>query len=102
MLRIAKRFLWMLLLAFGLQGVLAFVPAGPIGNGGDAWQTPSIGYGLGGDLNAPKNIGEAYRRNIPVLYYSYDANFLDFFGSNGVAAVDSAFSLVINAFTNNP
>jgi hypothetical protein len=102
MLRIAKRFLWMLLLAFGLQGVLAFVPAGPIGNGGDAWQTPSIGYGLGGDLNAPKNIGEAYRRNIPVLYYSYDANFLDFFGSNGVAAVDSAFSLVNNAFTNNP
>lgn len=90
------------MLAFGLQGAWAYVPSGPVGNGGDSWQTPSIGYGLDGDVNAPKNIGEEYRRNIPVMFYSYNANFLDFFGSNGVVAVDSAFSLVNNAFTNNP
>ena len=90
------------MLAFGLQGARAYVFGGPIGNGGDAYQTPAIGYGLNGDLNAPKNFGEEYRRNIPVLYYSYNANFLDFFGSNGVAAVDSAFALVNNVFTNNP
>ena len=41
---------------------------------------------------APKNIGEEYRRNTPVMYYTFDANFLDYFGSNGVAAVDSAFT----------
>jgi len=96
----------LLLLALGLQGARAFSLAGPIGNGlaghGDTWQTAVIGYGLGGDIVAPKNIGEEYRRNIPVLFYSYNANFLDFFGSNGVAAVDSAFAIVNNAFTNNP
>jgi hypothetical protein len=107
MLRSAKSFLWMLLLlASGLQAARAFVPGGPIGNGAaghaDTWQTAVIGYGLGGDLLAPKNIGEEYRRNIPVLFYSYNANFLDFFGSNGVVAVDAAFALVNNAFTNNP
>ena len=50
----------------------------------------------------PKILGEGYRRNTPVMYYAYDANFLDFFGSNGVAAVDSAFAILNNAFTNNP
>jgi len=97
----------LLLLALGLQGARAFSLLGPIGNGaaghGDTWQTAVIGYGIiDGDIGAPKNIGEEYRRNIPVLFYSYNANFLDFFGSNGVAAVDSAFALVNNAFTNNP
>lgn len=115
MLRSAKRFLWVALLAFGLQGVWGFALLGPLANGGDSWQTLAIGYGLPytqfgtpggpvdlGDIGGPKNIGEGYRRNIPVIFYSYDANFLGFFGSNGVAAVDSAFSLINNAFTNNP
>lgn len=79
----------------------AFSPGGPIGNGtpGDSWQTPVIGYGLGGDLNAPKNLGEEYRRNTPVVYYTYDANFLDYFGSNGVVAVDDAMA-ILNTLTN--
>jgi len=47
----------------------------------------------------PKNLGEEYRRNTPVVYYSFDANFLDFFGSNGVAAIDSAVA-IINSLTN--
>ena len=74
----------------------AFSPGGPIGNGGDSWQTPVIGYGLGGDIMAPKNIGEEYRRNRPVMYYAYDPNFLDYFASNGVVAVDSAFAIMNN------
>jgi len=90
-----------LLLACGLQSSWAYSLGGPIGNGtpGDSWQRPVIGYGLGGDLNAPKNLGEEYRRNTPVVYYTFDANFLDFFGSNGVAAVRSAIA-VLNALTN--
>lgn len=79
---------------FGLlPSVWAFSPAGPVGNGGDSWQSPVIGYG---GLEAPKNIGEEYRRNIPTNYYAFDANFLGFFGSNGVAAVDGAFTIMNN------
>ena len=99
MRQLINQFLWAALLAAGLQTGLAFSPAGPIGNGGDAWQVPVIGYGLPGDLVAPKNIGEEYRRNTPVLYYTCDVNFLEYFGSNGVVAVDGAFA-ILNALTN--
>jgi hypothetical protein len=112
MRQLIKSFLWVGLLALGLQGAWAFSLGGPIGNNpnpitadgvqGDAWQQPVIGYGLPGDLNAPKNLGEEYRRNIPVMYYACNANFLDYFGSNGVAAVDGAFAILNNVFTNNP
>src|SRR5207249_551713 len=40
-----------------------------------------------------------YRRNMPVQYYACDANFLDYFGSNGVYAVDQA-AAVYNALAN--
>lgn len=43
---------------------------------------------------APHNIGEGYRWNIPVLYYTYDSSFLGYFGSNGVHAVDSAVAIL--------
>ena len=85
--------------AVGLRVAWGYSLGGPIGNGGDNWQTPEIGYGLAGDENAPKNYGEGYRRNTPVMYYAYDAGFLTFFGSNGVAAVDSAYS-ILNSLTN--
>jgi hypothetical protein len=98
-----KRFLWIIGLAFSLQSAWAFSLAGPIGNASDAiWQVPVIGYGLPGDVNAPKNIGEDYRRNTPVIYYVYDETFSDFFGPNGEASVDGAFAIMNNAFTNNP
>jgi hypothetical protein len=88
---------------FGLlQSLYAFTPAGPVGNGGDAWQVQNIGYGPPTDDVGPKNIGEEYRRNTPVMYYAYDATFLDYFGSNGVAAVQGAFNIMNNVFTNNP
>ncbi len=86
-------------MALGLQTAGAFSLGGPIGNAGDSWQQAVIGYALGGDLNAPKNIGEEYRRNLPVMYYACNANFLDFFGSNGVSAVDSSFA-ILNGLTN--
>ena len=94
-----KKIVSALLLGLSLQAAWAFSNGGPIGNGGDSWQVPTIGYGLGGDLNAPKNFMEDYRLNTPVVYYAYDANFWGYFRSNGVAAVDSAFA-VLNALTN--
>lgn len=104
-----KTFLLVAMVMFGLRhSVEAYSLGGPIGNnpnpfgiqpGGDSWQQVVIGYGLGGDLNAPKNLGEGYRRNTPVMYYAYDVNFLDFFGSNGIVAVDGAFT-ILNNLTN--
>jgi hypothetical protein len=85
---------------FGLlHSARAFSLAGPIGNGGDAWQVQNIGYGPPSDDVAPKNLGEEYRRNTSVLYYAYDQAFLDYFGSNGVVAVDGAFA-IMNSLTN--
>ncbi|MDE3066799.1 MAG: putative Ig domain-containing protein [Verrucomicrobiota bacterium] len=95
-------FLCLLALAFSLQSAWGFALLGPAiggGHGGDAWEQPVIGYGLPGDIGTPKNLGEEYRRNAPVLYYAYDANFLDFFGSNGVLAVDQAIG-IMNGLTN--
>jgi len=43
---------------------------------------------------APHNLGEGYRWSIPTLYYTYDPSFLDYFGSNGVQAVDEAFAIL--------
>jgi len=96
MRQLIKHFSWMAMLALGLQSARAYSLAGPIGNGGDAWQVLAIGYGRVGDLVAPKNLGEEYRRDIPVLYYSYDQNFLDYFGSNGTVSVDAAFAIMNN------
>jgi len=106
-----KTFLLLGAVMFGLlQSAGAYSLGGPIGNDpkpngvaqGDAWQQGVIGYGLAGDLNAPKNIGEGYRRNTKVMYYAFDANFLGFFGSNGVTAVDNSFVILNGTFTNNP
>ncbi len=94
-----KSILWVLLLALSLQTSWAFSLAGPVGNGGDNWQVADIGYGPPTSLIAPKNIGEEYRRNIPVMYYTYDANFFDYFGTAGATSVDSAFA-ILNALTN--
>ena len=79
------------MLASSLQISRAFSTAGPVANGGDAWQTQNEGYG---GQYAPKNLGEEYRRNIPVMFYAYDANFLGFFGPDGATAVDGAFALL--------
>jgi hypothetical protein len=96
MLRIAKLAGCAALLAFGLQSALGFSLMGPPN---EAWQTPTIGYNLPGDIGSPHNLGEEYRWNTPTIYYAYDANFLDYFASNGVFAVDQAIAIV-NGLTN--
>tara|TARA_B100000674_G_scaffold303610_1_gene252152 strand:+ start:2460 stop:4586 length:2127 start_codon:yes stop_codon:yes gene_type:complete len=40
------------------------------------------------------NIGEEYRWNSPVITYTYDESFLNYFGSNGVVAVEKAIQLL--------
>ena len=118
MQRIIKFFLWMAFWAMGLQTTWGFALLGPLppSLGGETWQVSTIGYGLAytesilnvgpggellwlGDVGGPHNIGEEYRRNVPVLYYAYDQNFSGFFGADGETAVDQAFA-IMNSLTN--
>ena len=111
--------------AFGFA-LLGPIPAA--GNP-DAYQIPAIGYGIGGliviggpfstlggyapasdfeapaliiphsDIGTPKLLGEGYRRNTPVLYYSFDESFFNFFHDGGEAEVDKAMA-IFNSLTN--
>lgn len=94
MLRLLKRVAWLGVLAAGLPSAQAFSTGGPY----ETWQVLDLGYNIPerGDVMGPMNIGEDYRRNIPILYYAFDENFLDYFGSNGVWAVDQAFAILNN------
>ena len=95
MLRLIKRCCWVLLLAGAIQSVSAFSLLGP---GNEAYQIPSLGYN-NPTITGPKNLGEEYRWDLPTLYYAFDQSFLDYFGSNGVRAVDQAFQILTNYFT---
>ena len=117
-----KKILWIVGLVFSLQSLWAFSLLGPSaaypgvsGTFGDSWQTEIIGFNpipaysgappyLGYDLLAigPKNLGEGYRRNTPVIYYGFDQNFARFFGVDGEQAVVQALDMLNNVFTNNP
>ncbi len=98
-----KIFLLFAILTLGwAQDSRAFSLGGPIANAGDAWQLQVIGYGLAFDLDAPKNWGQGYRRNTQTMYYAVDANFADFFGTNGLTAIQSSFAILNGTFTNNP
>lgn len=104
-----------LLLAAGSWRAQAFALLGPLtsmaglpATYGDSWEVPAIGYDLGGDVGTPKNFNQGYRRNIPVMYYAFDASFENqsapesgFFGLQGQQAVDSAMNLLTYTFTNN-
>jgi hypothetical protein len=50
----------------------------------------------GQDIGGPMNIDEGYRWNVPVVTYGFDASFLAYFGSNGVAAVEGAIEVLNN------
>ena len=58
------------------------------------WMDEQKAYRRSGDIGGPMNIGEGYRWNIPVITYGFDRSFLDYFGSNGVAAVESAIAII--------
>jgi len=107
------------LLAASLTPSFAFSLLGPVANANpgslttlnsDKWQTPANGFNPTGPYSeplgiidqapqGPKNLGEEYRCNAPVMYYACDANFLDFFGMSGLMAVEQAFA-VLNDLTN--
>ncbi|MBI3850121.1 MAG: putative Ig domain-containing protein [Verrucomicrobia bacterium] len=105
MWQLLKRSLLVLLLAAGAQSAWAF---SLLGNFDDwqvnqlAYQTGFIGFNDGpvnyGDVpvGGPMNLGEEFRWNIPIINYAFDQNFLDYFGSNGVYAIEEAIAILNN------
>jgi hypothetical protein len=107
MQQVIKRSLWIVGLALSLSSAWGFALLGPVaeapgpGGGlgvGDSWEQPIIFYNPLTSWDTapigPKNIGEFYRRNCPVLYYACDASFLGYFGSNGMVEIDKAFDIM--------
>jgi hypothetical protein len=76
----------------GVRSASAFALLGPFA----PWMTTQLSYQDGVSIGGPMNIGEGYRWNVPVITYGYDQSFLDFFGTNGVAAVESAIQILNN------
>lgn len=68
----------------------AFALLGPI----QPWMQTTNGVIFPGDIGGPMCLSNEYRWNVPVVTYGFDKSFLDFFGSNGVAAVKSAIQIL--------
>ena len=76
----------------------AFALLGPF----EEWMQPSNSfrlpinfmYGGPGDIGGPMWISNGYRWNVPVVSYGFDQSFLNFFGTNGVAAVEAAIQVI--------
>src|SRR5277367_6213123 len=47
-----------------------------------------------GHIGGPMCISNGYRWNVPVVTYGFDQSFLNFFGTNGVAAVEGAIQIL--------
>lgn len=59
-----------------------------------SWMDQTKSYHLRGDIGGPMNINEGYRWNMPVITYGFERSFLNYFGSNGIAAVESAIQIL--------
>ena len=105
MLSLLKRFLLIALLACIVPVAWAYSLLGPVANGPeDSYQVSGIGFNPLANGGAPpfftdtmpagpKNLGEGYRLNTPVLYYAFDSSF-GYFGSDGETAVQKAFDIM--------
>lgn len=96
MVQLLKRFCLVTVLALSVVNVPGAAFLGPQN---EAYQVPVNGFngnGLDGLPTGPKNLGEEYRRNTPIIYYSFDQNFIEYFGTNGMASVDAAFAVYNN------
>ncbi len=75
------------LLLAGAPVVHAFSLLGPY----TSWQVNALSYNLPGDIGGPMNEREGFRWNVPVITYAFDKSFLEYFGPQGVQAIDEAF-----------
>lgn len=89
MTRLIKRLLLLPCLAALVASASAFSLLGPY----KTWQVTPLGYNLPGDIGGPMTPSEGYRWNVPTIYYAFDATFIQYFGLNGMAAVDAAMKV---------
>src|SRR5712692_2869756 len=90
MKRLTTKFVVLLLVLGAARVGMAFSLLGPF----KAYQVQGIGYALPGDIGGPMTLGEGYRWNLPTITYAYDQSFIDYFGSNGIVAVDAAVKIL--------
>src|SRR5688500_4103435 len=105
MLRFWKR-IWLAAAVLAIVPLVAgFSLLGPGGAEGiveKEWQLPAqnfqweIGYNQPGlDIGSPVNpFLEFYRWNVPVITYAFDDNFIQFFGKEGIKAVEGAVRIL--------
>jgi hypothetical protein len=58
------------------------------------WMVETNGYHQPADIGGPMDINEEYRWNVPIVTYGFDKSFTDYFGANGIAAVESAIQIL--------
>ena len=58
-----------------------------------SWQVNGLSYQWGEDIGGPMNLGEGFRWNVPVITYACDSTFIDYFGPEGVHAIDQAMQV---------
>lgn len=90
MLQSVQKILLLGLLAAGVSQANAFSLLGLFAD----WQTTELSYQLDGDAGGPMNLGDEYRVNTPVLVYGYDPTFLNYFGQDGVVAIEEAIKMI--------
>ncbi len=84
-----------LFLVAGLPTVRGFSLLGPFAPWMDAAKNfHSLHEWGAADIGGPMAIGEGYRWNVPVVTYGFAPSFLDYFGTNGVAAVAEAIQIL--------
>lgn len=69
----------------------AFALLGPY----EPWMDRTNGFRIY-DIGGPMELNSEYRWNVPVVTYGFDQSFRDYFGSNGVAAVEAAIQVLNN------
>ncbi|MBL9168463.1 MAG: hypothetical protein JNN07_12035 [Verrucomicrobiales bacterium] len=57
------------------------------------WMVEAIGYQVNSQDGGPLPPDEGFRWNTPTIYYAFDRSFIEYFGTNGVAAVESALKV---------
>lgn len=62
------------------------------------WMTPEVGFVKSPDLDVggPRNIGDEFRWNLPLLTYGFDEEFKNFFGQPGIDAIEQVIARLNN------
>ena len=74
------------------QNAMAFSLLGPFA----PWMTRDVGFihDEAYDIGGPRNLGDEFRWNVPVLTYGFDEDFKNFFGQPGIDAVEKAVAML--------